>query len=150
MGYPSTFINMHCNNPDLKKNKAFHLIQKQEENIIIQAAIKQSRNFSNKQSDINTSHYWNPMHKQLMCISCNAKASKWKLVYATTLVPLYDPMDDPYNSPLPLWWYFKPSTPNIHLCPECMHDSNWDIVGLSANGSCQPHPKHFDSNRNFD
>ena len=28
---PSTFINMYCNNSDLEKNKALHLIQKHEE-----------------------------------------------------------------------------------------------------------------------
>ena len=58
----------------------------------------------------------------------------------------YDPEEDPYNSPLSLQWYFKPSTPNIHLCPEFMNDNNWDFVRPSANGSCQAHPKHFDSN----
>ena len=132
---------MYYNNPDLKKNKALHPIQKQEENIIIQA-IKQSRNFSNTQSDINASHYWNHMCNQLVCSSCNIKASKWK-------PGMYN--DALYNSSLPLQWYFKPSTPNhVHLCPECMHDSNWDFVGPSANGRCQPHPKHFNLNRNHD
>ena len=51
---------------------------------------------------------------------------------------------------LPLQWYFKPSTPNVHLCLEYMNESNWDFAGPSANGRCQPSPKHFDSNRTHD
>ena len=63
------------------------------------------------------------MHKKHVCISCNIKASKQKPgMYNDTM---YNPEEDPYNSPLPLQWYLKPSTPNIHLCPECMHDSNY-------------------------
>ena len=95
-----------------------------------------------------TSYWSHIMHKQLVCIGCNIKASKWKPgAYSDAM---YDPKKDPYNSPLPLQWYFKPSTPNVHLCPECMHDSNWDFIRPSANGRCQPCPKHFDSNRNHD
>ena len=49
---PSTCTNMYCNIPNIEKNKALHPIPRQEESIVTQA-IKQSRNFSNTQSDIN-------------------------------------------------------------------------------------------------
>ena len=140
---------MYHNNPNLKKNKALHLIWQQEETICIFQAIKQARNFSNTQSNINTSHYWNHICNQPVCISCDVRASKWKPVMYNDA--MYDPEEDPYNllsttSPVVLQTLHT----NVHLCPEFMQNSNWGFAGPSANGRCQPCLKHLNSNRNCD
>ena len=105
----------HLHQLTSRKTRPFIQSENRRRTLSSKHAIKQSRNFSNTQSDINASHYWNHMHNQLVCISCNVKASEWKPgLYNNAM---YDPVEDPYNSPLPLQWYFNtqnPPMPRMH------------------------------------